>query len=83
VVTDSGSVQEETTVLGVPCFTLARASERTLTLTHGTNVLLGEDPRQIAEVPVSPIRGSASPIPLWDGHAGRRIAADLAEWSCA
>ena len=83
VVTDSGGVQEETTVLGVPCFTLARGTERTLTLTHGTNVLLGDDPKEIAEVPIGRYRGDASPIALWDGHAGRRIAADLAEWSRA
>jgi UDP-N-acetylglucosamine 2-epimerase (non-hydrolysing) len=82
VVTDSSGVQEETTVLGIPCFTLARTSERTLTLTHGTNVLLGDDGAAIADV-TTDLAGEAEPIPLWDGRAGRRIAADLAlrPWS--
>ena len=83
VVTDSGGVQEETTILGVPCFTLGRSTERTLTLTHGTNVLLGDDPEEIAEVPLGTLPEEVCPVPLWDGHAGRRIAADLAEWSTA
>jgi len=78
VVTDSAGVQEETTVLGVPCFTLGRFTARTLTLTHGTNVLLGDDPREIAEVPLASLPGEVDPVPLWDGCAGRRIAADLA-----
>jgi UDP-N-acetylglucosamine 2-epimerase (non-hydrolysing) len=81
VVTDSAGVQEETTMLGVPCFTLGRSTERTLTLTHGTNVLLGDDPRVIAEVPLGTLPGNVYPVPFWDGRAGRRIAADLAEWS--
>jgi UDP-N-acetylglucosamine 2-epimerase (non-hydrolysing) len=77
VLTDSAGVQEETTVLGVPCFTLAHSSERTLTLTHGTNVLLGDDPADIADVAMSSLVGGIEPIPLWDGRAGQRIAADL------
>jgi UDP-N-acetylglucosamine 2-epimerase (non-hydrolysing) len=81
VVTDSAGVQEETTILGVPCFTLGHSTERTLTLTHGTNVLLGDDPREIAEVPLGRLPKDRCPVPLWDGRAGRRIAADLAEWS--
>ena len=83
VVTDSAGVQEETTMLGVPCFTLGRSTERTLTLTHGTNVLLGDDPMEIAQVPLGTLPGDVHPVPLWDGCAGRRIAADLAEWSGA
>ena len=82
VVTDSAGVQEETTVLGVPCYTVARASERTLTLTHGTNVLLGEDPASIADISLGAFAQTA-PIPLWDGDAGRRIAADLSTWNGA
>jgi UDP-N-acetylglucosamine 2-epimerase (non-hydrolysing) len=81
VVTDSAGVQEETTILGVPCFTLGRCTERTVTLTHGTNVLLGDDPREIAEVTLGTLPDDMCPVPLWDGRAGRRIAADLAEWS--
>jgi UDP-N-acetylglucosamine 2-epimerase (non-hydrolysing) len=83
VVTDSAGVQEETTILGVPCFTLGRSTERTLTLTHGTNVLLGDDPAAIAEVPLGTLPEETAPVPLWDGRAGRRIATDLAEWSAA
>jgi UDP-N-acetylglucosamine 2-epimerase (non-hydrolysing) len=75
VLTDSSAVQEETTVLGVPCFTLAAGSERTLTLTHGTNTLLGEDAADIALVDPGPVE--VAPIAHWDGAAGRRIAAWL------
>jgi UDP-N-acetylglucosamine 2-epimerase (non-hydrolysing) len=78
VVTDSSGVQEETTVLGVPCFTLARSSERTLTLTHGTNVLLGDEPEAIANLSLPPLPCLVDPIPLWDGAAGRRVATLLA-----
>jgi len=79
VLTDSAALQEETTILRVPCFTFARASERTLTLTAGTNLLIGDDPADIAEVVVAPFAEAVEPIPLWDGAAGRRIAADLLE----
>jgi UDP-N-acetylglucosamine 2-epimerase (non-hydrolysing) len=83
VLTDSGTVQEETTVLGVPCFTFANGSERTLTLTHGTNIVLGDDPADIAELAVGAHAGKVTPIPLWDGAAGRRAAAELLSWSPA
>ena len=46
IVTDSGGVQEETSALGVRCFTLRANTERPVTITHGTNVLLGDDPRE-------------------------------------
>ena len=74
VVTDSGTVQEETSALGVPCFTLRAATEREITVTHGTNVLLGHDPRDLADV--RPAAGPPTPcaIPLWDGRAAARIA---------
>ena len=76
VVTDSGGVQEETTALGVPCFTLRENTERPVTVTHGTNTVLGLEPARIDEVPalledVVPV----GPPPLWDGHAGERAAA--------
>jgi UDP-N-acetylglucosamine 2-epimerase (non-hydrolysing) len=78
VVTDSGGVQEETTALGVPCFTLRDNTERPITVSQGTNTLLGLDPRLIDEVPrmLAERRPSAVP-PLWDGLAGERAAAEI------
>jgi UDP-N-acetylglucosamine 2-epimerase (non-hydrolysing) len=83
VLTDSAAVQEETTVLGVPCFTLGHSSERLLTLTHGTNTILGDDPADIAAIQVAAPFPLAEPIPMWDGAAGRRVAAELLSWSGA
>ncbi len=77
LLTDSAGAQEEATILGVPCFTLRRTTERTLTLTHGTNVLLGDDPAEIADIALREHREPAPSIPRWDGQAGKRIAADL------
>jgi UDP-N-acetylglucosamine 2-epimerase (non-hydrolysing) len=77
VLTDSGGIQEETTYLGVPCFTLRDNTERPVTLTSGTNTLLGLDPAAIARIPaLLAERGKApsEPPPLWDGHAAERIA---------
>ena len=75
VVTDSGGVQEETTALGIPCFTLRDNTERPVTVTNGTNVLLGLDPSRLAEIPhrISQHRPAVVP-PLWDGRAGLRAA---------
>jgi UDP-N-acetylglucosamine 2-epimerase (non-hydrolysing) len=77
VVTDSGNVQEEATLLGVRCYTLRRASECTATLTHGTNLLLGEEPEALAYVTCGAPDEAPAPIDGWDGSAGRRLAADL------
>jgi UDP-N-acetylglucosamine 2-epimerase (non-hydrolysing) len=74
IVTDSGGVQEEASALGVSCYTFRPNTERPITLTHGTNVLLGEDPAEIAEVRPSPHAPTPCAIPLWDGHAGERVA---------
>src|SRR3954451_12995870 len=81
VLTDSACVQEETTVLGVPCFTFGHRSERALTLMHGTIVVLGADPAEIAQLTLGATAGVPQPIPLWDGGAGRRAARELLEWS--
>jgi UDP-N-acetylglucosamine 2-epimerase (non-hydrolysing) len=79
VLTDSGGVQEETSALGVPCFTLRASTERPVTVELGTNTLLGLDPERIAGIPDLLASGrSATPIPLWDGHAGERAATVLA-----
>jgi UDP-N-acetylglucosamine 2-epimerase (non-hydrolysing) len=76
VVTDSGGVQEETTALGVPCFTLRDNTERPVTVTHGTNTVLGLDPDRIADVPALLAERPAERgvPPLWDGRAGERAA---------
>jgi UDP-N-acetylglucosamine 2-epimerase (non-hydrolysing) len=77
VLTDSGGIQEETTYLGIPCFTLRANTERPITLTAGTNTLLGLDPSAIAQIPAKLAQrpaGQPEPPPLWDGHAADRIA---------
>ena len=78
VLTDSGGVQEETSALGVRCFTLRDNTERPVTVELGTNTVLGARPERIAEIPsllATPVPGK--PIPLWDGRAGERAAAVL------
>jgi UDP-N-acetylglucosamine 2-epimerase (non-hydrolysing) len=77
VVTDSGGVQEETTALGVPCFTLRDNTERPVTITHGSNMLIGLDPGRLAEIPARlGVHGRRFDLrpPLWDGCAGLRAA---------
>jgi UDP-N-acetylglucosamine 2-epimerase (non-hydrolysing) len=76
VFTDSGGVQEETTVLGVPCLTLRDNTERPITVSEGTNRVVGRDPeRVVAEARRVLAEGVASRRPaLWDGRAGERIA---------
>jgi UDP-N-acetylglucosamine 2-epimerase (non-hydrolysing) len=76
VLTDSGGIQEETTFLGIPCFTLRANTERPVTVELGTNVLLGLDPQRIADVPALLADATSHPAavpPLWDGHAAKRI----------
>jgi len=77
VLTDSGGIQEETTVLGIPCLTLRDNTERPITVDQGTNVLLGLDPRRITDAPslIAHARGRHSILPVgWDGSAAGRIA---------
>jgi UDP-N-acetylglucosamine 2-epimerase (non-hydrolysing) len=78
VVTDSGGIQEETTVLRVPCFTLRENTERPITIELGTNTLLGLEPERLRELPTllaEPKQGQIPP--LWDGHAGERAADEI------
>jgi UDP-N-acetylglucosamine 2-epimerase (non-hydrolysing) len=76
VFTDSGGIQEETTALGVPCLTFRDNTERPITVTEGTNQLVGLDPARVAAALDQLLRGEGPPgrIPeLWDGHAAERI----------
>ena len=81
VITDSGGVQEETTYLGVPCLTLRENTERPVTVFLGTNILVGRDPDKLRSEVSRVLAGQAKKgtiPPLWDGHAGERIAAIVA-----
>jgi len=83
VLTDSGGIQEETTILGVPCVTLRENTERPITVTHGTNIIAGIQKDKIIEVALRQLQNVRDykpyqPPPLWDGHAARRIVAILA-----
>jgi UDP-N-acetylglucosamine 2-epimerase (non-hydrolysing) len=80
--TDSGGIQEETTFLGVPCLTLRDNTERPITQSMGTNLLLGLAPERIRDVPelLVEVRARSHQVPpLWDGHAAERIVDVLAE----
>jgi UDP-N-acetylglucosamine 2-epimerase (non-hydrolysing) len=77
VLTDSGGLQEETTALGIPCLTIRENTERPITITEGTNTLVGTSPGRIVEVAREALagRGKAGRTPaLWDGKASERIA---------
>jgi UDP-N-acetylglucosamine 2-epimerase (non-hydrolysing) len=81
VITDSGGIQEETTFLGVPCLTLRNNTERPVTVSMGTNVIVGQDREKLRDEVSKVVGGRAKRgaiPPLWDGHAGERIAATLA-----
>ncbi len=82
VLTDSGGIQEETTALGIPCLTLRDNTERPVTISHGTNRLVGTSPdaivREAEKVLQSPLL-APSPPPLWDGFASKRIVHILLE----
>jgi len=80
VLTDSGGIQEETTVLGVPCITMRPNTERPITCEIGTNVLVGNDPGRIREA-AARVLHAEPPAPcrpeMWDGHAAERIVHTL------
>lgn len=82
VITDSGGIQEETTILNVPCLTLRPNTERPITITNGTNRLVtaaGLPAAAAAALSGGPV-GATDPPPLWDGRSGQRIATVIATW---
>jgi UDP-N-acetylglucosamine 2-epimerase (non-hydrolysing) len=81
VITDSGGIQEETTFLGVPCLTMRENTERPVTVTLGTNQLIGRDTERMKSEARAILSGRAKKgtlPPLWDGHAAERIADHIA-----
>lgn len=88
VITDSGGIQEETTFLGVPCLTVRKNTERPVTVTNGTNQLVGRDLQKLRKaadeiLQRGPQAQSPHSVPLWDGHAAERIARVLVQRSRA
>jgi UDP-N-acetylglucosamine 2-epimerase (non-hydrolysing) len=82
VVTDSGGIQEETTYLKVPCLTLRNNTERPVTVTMGTNILVGQDGTMLRAELTKILQGKqkqGTVPPLWDGHSGERIAEILSK----
>jgi UDP-N-acetylglucosamine 2-epimerase (non-hydrolysing) len=77
ILTDSGGLQEESTALGIPCLTLREITERPITVTEGTNTVVGCDPRRIVAEARAALegRGKAGRVPeMWDGRASERVA---------
>jgi len=86
VLTDSGGIQEETTALAVPCLTMRENTERPITVSQGTNTLVGRDRAKVAASlsGILATGGKRGRVPeLWDGHAAERIAAHLQSWLAA
>jgi len=83
VLTDSGGLQEETTALSIPCLTLRENTERPITISHGTNILVGTNPERIKQTAFEVLSGKVSTDkkipPLWDGRAAERICDCLLE----
>lgn len=84
--TDSGGLQEETTALGIPCITLRENTERPITVTEGTNTIVGCDPELIKKTAMDVLEtgGKSGRIPeLWDGKTSQRIADVLLQYISA
>ena len=83
VITDSGGIQEETTILGVPCLTVRKNTERPVTVDLGMNIVVGQDMDRLKDEVHRILNGNGkkgSVPPLWDGKAGERIAEVISEW---
>ncbi len=81
--TDSGGLQEETSILGVPCLTMRENTERPITVEQGTSRLVGNDPTRIRMAFHEALHGTwkrGAGIPLWDGQAAVRVAKELSRW---
>ena len=84
VLTDSGGLQEETTALGIPCITLRENTERPITVSQGTNTIVGTNVKKIRACfdDIMANGGKAGRVPaLWDGHAAERIAEVIIGWA--
>lgn len=83
ILTDSGGIQEESTILNVPCLTLRPNTERPITIEQGTNLLVGNRKEDILKAIENPKNAASGIRPeLWDGNAAGRIVEKLAEWYC-
>ena len=84
MLTDSGGLQEESTALGIPCLTLRENTERPITVTEGTNTVVGTEPARVAAEALRALAGDGkqgrTPA-LWDGRASERIAEVLRAWA--
>ena len=83
VLTDSGGLQEESSALRIPCLTLRDGTERPVTLSHGTNRIVGNDPARVRQAFASALAGDwprGGEIPLWDGHAAERAVTEILAW---
>jgi UDP-N-acetylglucosamine 2-epimerase (non-hydrolysing) len=84
ILTDSGGIQEESLVLGLPCVTLRTSTERPVSVQMGGNILVGDDPAAgmaaVSRAAASTRRAEGARPPLWDGHAADRIVAAIEEW---
>jgi UDP-N-acetylglucosamine 2-epimerase (non-hydrolysing) len=83
VMTDSGGIQEETSVLGIPCLTLRENTERPITVSEGTSTLVGKSTQQIWQYAKDILDGrykKGGSIPMWDGKTAQRVVSSIKEY---